>query len=66
MSYAQGTHKSWIATCPTSDGNFKIHLKQASVQDLQEVIGSLPEYGNKTKLKVLKAELRKRLKEIKE
>lgn len=66
MSYAQGTHKSWLATCPTSDGNFKIHLKQASVQDLQEVIGSLPEYGNKTKLKVLNAELRKRLKENKE
>lgn len=66
MNYAQGTHKSWLATCPTSDGNFKIHLKQASVQDLQEVIGSLPEYGNKTKLKVLQAELRKRLKENKE
>ena len=66
MSYSQATHKSWLATCPTSDGNFKIHLKKASVQDLQEVIGSLPEYGNKTKLKVLQAELRKRLKENKE
>lgn len=65
MNYLQRTHKTWLATCPTSDVNFKIHLKEANVQDLQEVIGELPEYGNKTKLKVLQAELRKRLKENK-
>ena len=63
MNDSQGTHKSWLATCPTSDGNFKIHLKQASVQDLQEVIGSLHEYGQKTQLNVLQAELRQRLNE---
>lgn len=63
MKYAQGTHKSWLESCPINDCNFKSHLQAASIEDLQEVINNLPEQGNKTKLKVLQVELRKRLKE---
>lgn len=63
MKYEQGTHKSWLESCPVNDCNFKPHLKSASDEELQELINKLPEHGNKTKLKVLQAELRKRLKE---
>lgn len=63
MEYEQNSHKSWLASCPVSDGNFKAHLKQASIEELQELINELPEQGNKTKLNTLNLELRKRLKE---
>lgn len=63
MIYEQGTHKSWLESCPVNDRNFKSHLREASIIELQELINELPEQGNKTKLKVLQAELRKRLKE---
>lgn len=63
MKYEQGTHKSWLESCPVNDCNFKSHLREASIIELQELINELPEQGNKTKLKVLQAELRKRLKE---
>lgn len=29
MNYAQETHKTWLATCPTSDGNFKTSNKKS-------------------------------------
>ena len=56
------THKSWLLSCPCGDGNFKAHLKEASVAVIEEVISELPEKGNKSKIAVLKAELRKRAK----
>ena len=56
------SHKSWLRTCPCNDCNFKIHLKAAKTEDIQSVLQELPEEGNKTKIKVLKAELNKRLK----
>jgi hypothetical protein len=58
----QGTHKSWLLTCPCGDGNFKAHLKEATVSDIEEVLGELCEKGNKSKIAVLKAELKRRRK----
>ena len=57
---ARGTHKSWLASCPANDGNFKVHLKQASDEEIKELIDELPEKGNKSKIAVLQTELRKR------
>lgn len=56
----RGIHKSWLRSCPTNDGNFKAHLKQASDEEIKELISELPEKGNKSKIAVLKTELRKR------
>lgn len=60
MKYERDSDKSWLASCPTNDGNFKCHLKTATKQDLQELIAELPENGNITKIKALKAELKRR------
>ena len=57
------SHASWLLTCPCSDGNFRPHLLAASEEEIEEVISSLPEEGNKTKIKVLEKELKKRRKE---
>lgn len=54
------THYSWLKTCPCGDGNFKIHLREASTEEIERVIEDLPEKGNKSKITVLKAELRRR------
>lgn len=63
MKYETGTHKAWLETCPTSDCNFKIHLKAANAEDIKEVLASLPEQGNKTKIKILQNELKRRKKD---
>ena len=55
-----GTHKSWLASCPPNDGNFKAHLPLATEQELRELIAELPEQGNKSKIKALTAELNRR------
>lgn len=60
MKYERDSDKSWLASCPPNDGNFKCHLKTAPKQDLQELIAELPEKGNITKIKALKAELKRR------
>lgn len=60
MAIVKGTHASWLASCPAGDGNFKIHLAQASVTELQEVYDTLPDAGNKTKKKILLREIQKR------
>lgn len=52
--------KSWIKSCPTSDTNFKPHLQAATDVELYEVISELPEQGNKTKIKAIKVELKRR------
>lgn len=56
----QGTHKSWLLTCPCGDGNFKAHLREASDAVIEEVLSELPEQGNKSKIAVLTAELKRR------
>ena len=57
-----GTHKIWLLTCPCGDGNFKAHLKLATESDIEEVLGELSEKGNKSKIAVLTAELKRRRK----
>lgn len=52
--------KKWVKDCPPSDGNFKPHLKAATDVELYELISELPEQGNKTKIKAIKAELKRR------
>ena len=57
------THKGWLRSCPANDGNFKSHLKQATKNEIEELIAELEltEKG-KSKIAVLKSELRKRAK----
>jgi hypothetical protein len=62
MLNEQGTHKHWLRTCPCGDGNFKIHLAEASETDIEEILAELPENGNKTKIAVLNRELKRRRK----
>lgn len=62
MTYEQNTHKSWLASCPSGDTNFKNHLGQASKEEIEELIVEMPEKGNVTKIKALKAELKRRSK----
>ena len=50
----KGTHKSWLASCPCNDGNFKAHLTLASESDIKSLIEELPEKGNKSKISILK------------
>lgn len=66
MTIEKGTHASWLMTCPSTDGNFKTHLEQATVSELQEVYNALPEEGNKTKKKVILKQIRKSTKQEKE
>lgn len=63
MKYERDSDKTWLASCPPNDCNFKSHLKTATKQDLQELIAELPEQGNITKIKALKAELKRREKQ---
>lgn len=53
-------HASWLISCPCNDMNFKNHLKAASDEDLAEALRNLPEFKNKTKIKVISAEIRRR------
>ena len=51
---------SWLKTCPPNDWNFRIRLGLASEEDIKQVLSELPEKGNKTKIRLLKAELKRR------
>lgn len=63
IDYAKkGSNVSWLLSVPANDCNFKNHLKYASVNELEEALSRLPEYGNKTKIKAITAELRRRAK----
>ncbi len=54
---------NWLLSCPCNDCNFKNHLKYASIDELKATLSQLPEYHNKTKIKVIKSEIRRRTKE---
>lgn len=58
--FEKGSHGSWLVSCPAADGNFKTHLKQASVSELNDVYNALPDEGNKSKKKVILQEIKKR------
>ena len=66
MAIEKGTHSSWLMSCPSGDGNFKIHLAQASLAELQEVYDALPDEGNKTKKKVILKQIKTLTKQEKE
>lgn len=53
-------HYSWLKTCPPNDFNFRIHLGLSSEEDIRQLLSELPEKGNKTKIRLLKAELNRR------
>lgn len=53
---------NWLLSCPCNDGNFKNHLKSASIDELKIALSKLPEYHNKTKIKIIRAELNRRIK----
>lgn len=59
----RGEHVSWLFSCPCNDGNFKNHLKLASKEDIELVLSVLTENKNKTKIKILNAELNRRNKQ---
>ena len=53
---------SWLMTTPSGDGNFKSALKRATNEEIQATISNLDgKSGVKTKLKVLEADLRRRV-----
>ena len=56
-------HINWLLTCPCGDSNFKCHLKQALTKNIEDIIKTLPEKGNKSKISALKRELKKRERE---
>lgn len=55
-----GTHVSWLMSCPCSDANFKVHLAQASFEEIEQALRELPEKGNKSKIATLTRELKRR------
>lgn len=58
----KGQDYAWLKSCPTSEINFKMHLKTASIDEISELIADLPTQGNITKIKALNAELKRRRK----
>lgn len=55
----------WLLSCPCTDCNFKNHLKDASKEELESALRELPEFHNKSKIKVITAELKRRNKNVK-
>lgn len=53
-------HYNWLKTCPPNDMNFRIHLGLASEEEIKQLLSELPEQGNKTKIRLLIAELKRR------
>ena len=58
--FEKSSHSSWLLTCPASDGNFKIHLKEASLSELKSVYAALSDEGNKTKKKIILQEIKRK------
>lgn len=57
------SHITWLVNCPPGDINFRIHLRQASVAEIEKTISIVEQRGvAKTKIKALEAELRRRAK----
>lgn len=58
--FENNTNQSWLYGTPACDGNFKMALRRATVEELQEVLAALPEAGNKAKIAVIQREIRKK------
>ena len=55
----------WLTTVPANDGNFKIHLQIATLEELEKSVSILTEKGTKgnaSKLNAINREIRKRCK----
>lgn len=52
----------WLLDTPIGDQNAKNALKRATVSELEQVLEQLPLEGNKTKIKALQAELKRKKK----
>ncbi len=53
----------WLTTVPASDGNFKIHLRNATVEEINEALSIMAvkgEKGNASRIAACSRELRKR------
>lgn len=51
---------SWLVTCPSNDGNFKLHLEYASAEEVREALHIIiGQHNTKTKEKILRAAERK-------
>lgn len=54
---------SWLTTVPASDGNFKLHLGYATIDEINQAIEICRGNGNsKPKITALERELRRRSK----
>lgn len=57
-------HVSWLISCPVSDSNFKSHLSNASICDIEQVLKFIEgKHGVKVKEKTLLAALRRKRRE---
>lgn len=57
----------WLTTVPASDGNFKLHLQYATLEELKESVSILTEKGTKgniARINALNREIRKRCKKL--
>lgn len=53
----------WLTTVPASDGNFKLHLGYATIEEIMQAIEICKEQEkSKSKIKALERELRRRKK----
>ena len=58
--FGPNSNQSWLYGTPSSDGNFKMALRRATVKELQEVLAALPEAGNKMKIAAIRREIKKK------
>ena len=58
---AMNNNVSWLVTCPSNDGNFKIHLEYASAEEVREALEIITgQHNTKTKEKILRAALKRK------
>ena len=52
---------NWLVTCPSNDGNFKLHLEYASAEEVREALHIIiGQHNTKTKEKILCAALKRK------
>lgn len=57
---------SWLTTVPATDGNFKSHLKSATLEELKEAVSIMMgkgEKGNASRINAITREIRRRERE---
>ena len=58
-----GNNVSWLTKCPASDLNFKLHLKYATIEEIETALTIMTgkgERGNTSRIAACSKELRKR------